>query len=124
MLHEQLSEWQMPDCVESKIEEAERASIVFVHGLTGDRERTWTHQSSSCFWPEELLPPDLPDARIFTYGYDADVAHFFSPVSQSRIGNYAQTLLGSLAHVRERTETVSYLGSRAKVRQKANAIPL
>ena len=90
-----------------RVDEAERVSIVFVHGLTGNRERTWTHPSTSCFWPSELLPSDLPDARIFTYGYDADVAHFFSAASQSRIGDHAQTLLSSLGHVRERTETVS-----------------
>ncbi|KAK5735516.1 hypothetical protein LTR17_008049 [Elasticomyces elasticus] len=82
--------------------------VVFVHGLTGDRERTWTDPSSSCFWPQELLPSDLPNARIFTYGYDADVAHFFSAASQSRIKDHANTLLGSLAHVRERSETVGW----------------
>lgn len=26
-----------------------------------------------CFWPRDLLPLDLPEARILTYGYDADV---------------------------------------------------
>jgi hypothetical protein len=25
------------------------------------------------FWPEEYLVPDLPQARIWTYGYNADV---------------------------------------------------
>lgn len=82
-------------------------SIVFVHGLTGDREKTWTHQTTACFWPEALLPSDLPNARIFTYGYDADVAHFFSQASQSRIGDHAKTLLSDLARIRERTETVN-----------------
>lgn len=83
----------------------ENFSIVFVHGLTGDREKTWTHRSTSCFWPEKLLPADVPDARIFTYGYDADVAHFFSPASRSRIGDHAKTLLSELARARERSET-------------------
>ena len=99
---------------ELKLDVAKRTSVVFVHGLTGDREKTWTHQSTSCLWPEELLPLDLPEARIFTYGYDADVAHFFSAASQSRIGNHAQTLLGSLAQVRERSGTACHHGqSRA-----------
>lgn len=25
------------------------------------------------FWPNDLLPADIPNAKIFTYGYDADV---------------------------------------------------
>ncbi|KAH7390731.1 hypothetical protein BKA66DRAFT_440019 [Pyrenochaeta sp. MPI-SDFR-AT-0127] len=25
------------------------------------------------YWPRDFLPSDIPDARIFTYGYDADV---------------------------------------------------
>ena len=25
------------------------------------------------YWPYELLPTDIPDARIWTYGYNADV---------------------------------------------------
>lgn len=53
-----------------------------------------------------LLPSDLPDARITTHGYDADVAHFFAKASRSRIGDHANTLLGDLARMRERTETV------------------
>ncbi|KFY63111.1 hypothetical protein V496_04185 [Pseudogymnoascus sp. VKM F-4515 (FW-2607)] len=28
---------------------------------------------SDIFWPEEYLVPDLPQARVWTYGYDADV---------------------------------------------------
>lgn len=31
--------------------------------------------SPSCtvYWPEEYLAPDIPRARVWTYGYDADV---------------------------------------------------
>lgn len=25
------------------------------------------------FWPQDLLPSDIPNAKIYTYGYDADV---------------------------------------------------
>lgn len=53
-----------------------------------------------------LLPRDLPNARILTYGYDADIVHFWSMASQSRIGNHAQTLVNALAPMRERTGTV------------------
>ena len=29
--------------------------------------------SRSIFWPEKLLPKDIPNAKIFTYGYNAGV---------------------------------------------------
>ncbi|OQE35114.1 hypothetical protein PENCOP_c014G06499, partial [Penicillium coprophilum] len=46
--------------------------IVAVHGLGGHRIRTWTHKSQ-CYWLGDLLPVDIPDARIMTFGYDANV---------------------------------------------------
>ncbi|KAK4119854.1 hypothetical protein N657DRAFT_247289 [Parathielavia appendiculata] len=47
--------------------------IVFVHGLTGDREKTWTACYASEPWPKTLLPSELPTARVLTFGYDACV---------------------------------------------------
>ncbi|CAG8937568.1 unnamed protein product [Penicillium salamii] len=46
--------------------------IVLVHGLTGNRERTWIH-SNGTFWPQDLLANDFPRARIMTYGYDVNI---------------------------------------------------
>lgn len=55
------------------------ADVVFVHGLTGDRRSTWTDKYSNVFWPKDLLgKDDLPAMRILSYGYDADVAHFWA----------------------------------------------
>ena len=82
-------------------------SIVFVHGLTGNRENTWT--CNSTLWPETLLPQEIPEARILAFGYDADVVNFWLPAGQNRIGNHAQNLAQSLANLRDRTETVSYV---------------
>jgi len=42
-------------------------------GKTGDKSQTSTPIPSDTFWPEEYLVPDLPQARIWTYGYNADV---------------------------------------------------
>ena len=43
--------------------------IVFIHGLNGDPFKTWTN-NEDCFWPEWLLT-DLPEADLWTVGYDA-----------------------------------------------------
>lgn len=48
------------------------SSIVAVHGLGGHPFRTWTHKNQCC-WPRDLLSVDIPDARIMTFGYDANV---------------------------------------------------
>ncbi|KAH6845226.1 P-loop containing nucleoside triphosphate hydrolase [Chaetomium sp. MPI-CAGE-AT-0009] len=55
------------DCPDAAVD------ICFVHGLTGDRESTWTARGHSAPWPKTLLPPKLSKSRILTYGYDAYV---------------------------------------------------
>ncbi|TGO16296.1 hypothetical protein BPAE_0505g00010 [Botrytis paeoniae] len=46
--------------------------IIFIHGLTGNREKTWTGKYG-IFWPKDLLSKDIPDARIWSWGYDANI---------------------------------------------------
>lgn len=99
----------MPTCVIKQISRTiltVYSSIVFVHGLTGNREQTWTTVGASRAWPESLLPPALPTARVLTFGYDASVADYRSVVSTNRIGNHAWNLLTSLAAHRETDNTV------------------
>ncbi|KAI8950933.1 hypothetical protein F4801DRAFT_601739 [Xylaria longipes] len=79
--------------------------IVFIHGLTGHRERTWTAKSASEPWPKMLLASKLPTARILTFGYDAYVSDWRHVVSQNQISNHAYNLLASLANYRENNGT-------------------
>ncbi|KAI0420903.1 Alpha/Beta hydrolase protein [Xylaria grammica] len=75
-------------------------SIIFLHGLTGHRERTWTAAGEDKPWPESLLPSDLPTARIITYGYDADVVHLTRPAGQNTVREHATSLINDLTSLR------------------------
>ncbi|KAG9518626.1 hypothetical protein KCU93_g8357, partial [Aureobasidium melanogenum] len=77
--------------------------IVFVHGLRGHRINTWS--SNNTCWPRDLLPEDIKDARILTFGYDAQVAGFFSKASQASIFAHAEKLLDNLKNCRRNFET-------------------
>ena len=81
-------------------------SIIFIHGLTGDREKTWTAKGAAAPWPQTLLPLKVPNARILTFGYDAYIADWRGMVSQNRIGNHAMNLLAMIAAFRDDNDTV------------------
>lgn len=74
--------------------------IVFVHGITGHREHTWSSNKHSRPWPETLLPSKIPEARIFSVGYDAAVLSWQSKISSNRIGDHSKNLLAALANHR------------------------
>ena len=41
---------------------------------TADNDnRTNKDRSAKLFWPDEYLTQDIPEARVWTYGYNADV---------------------------------------------------
>lgn len=73
--------------------------VVFVHGLNGDPQNTWTAEKSKTFWPSQLLSPILEEehARILVYGYDADVTSFTDGASKDKIHNHAEHLVAVLA---------------------------
>ncbi|KAJ5216200.1 uncharacterized protein N7498_002607 [Penicillium cinerascens] len=63
--------------------------IVFVHGLTGDRDATWTARDATEPWPKKPPPVHTSD----------------SPLSQSLIANHAWNLLTSLSSYRDNDGT-------------------
>jgi hypothetical protein len=81
-------------------------SIVFVHGITGDHESTWTRTENHVFWPKDLLPKEIANARIMTFGYDADIVKAFSITSSNTLRNHGQALMHDLAVIRKRTKSV------------------
>ncbi|KAK5215447.1 hypothetical protein LTR72_011508 [Exophiala xenobiotica] len=78
--------------------------ICFVHGLTGDRDTTWTVKGQSEPWPQRLLAPQVPSASILTWGYDAYVVRT-SVASSNRLIDHASNLLNDLTTDRARHDT-------------------
>ena len=77
------------DCPDATID------ICFIHGLTGDRDSTWTAHGQSIPWPKTLLPPKLEKSRIFTYGYDAYIVGK-ATAGSGRLIDHATNLLHDL----------------------------
>jgi hypothetical protein len=74
------------------------SSVVAVHGLNGDPKNTWTNPKTNAFWLKDFLPQDVPNARIMTFGYNANVV--FGNTTADII-DHAKGLLSSLIDKRE-----------------------
>lgn len=86
--------------------------ICFLHGLTGDRDQTWTAKGQPEPWPAKLIPEalqdlatkrgalSLPKFRVLTYGYDAYVVKM-EVSSQNGLRDHAQHFLKEIVTDRE-----------------------
>ncbi|KAF2679033.1 hypothetical protein K458DRAFT_375424 [Lentithecium fluviatile CBS 122367] len=70
--------------------------IWFVHGLTGDRESTWTH-SNGTFTPD-LMQTQFPTARIITYGYDANIVGLWKNASGDGLRGHGKALAYAISN--------------------------
>ncbi|KAF2813521.1 uncharacterized protein BDZ99DRAFT_412343 [Mytilinidion resinicola] len=77
--------------------------IVAIHGLNGHCEKTWT-TSDGVNWLRDLLPHDLPNVRVLSWGYDANT-HSRSRVSCQYLFDHARTLVSDLCLERQVTQT-------------------
>jgi pimeloyl-ACP methyl ester carboxylesterase len=82
-------------------------SIVLCHGLTGNRDQTFTH-SNGKFWPKDFLHKDFPDATIVTFGYDADVVRLRTMASSDRVRDHGKSLVQSLKALRSGPDSTSF----------------
>jgi hypothetical protein len=72
-------------------------NIIFVHGLGGSARETWTHYPSKTFWPTLLYEDDrFANARISTFGYDANFKNIFATTNALGITDFAGQLLDAL----------------------------
>jgi hypothetical protein len=76
-----------------------------VHGLNGHREKSWTDKSG-ILWLRDLLPLQLPNARVLTFGYDADTLKLTPGVSQLGLSDHAASLVAELLRVRADPEVI------------------
>ena len=51
----------------------------------------------------------IPDVKIFSYGYDADIDGFLSGAGQNTINQHAQSLLSDLSDLRSSHAEVSFI---------------
>jgi len=89
--------------------------IIAIHGIGGDLYKTWTHESGA-LWLSDFLPKNVKGARVFSFGYDAEVA---LTKSQATLDDFARSLLNKLRvervgevccfHYRTASRSISYL---------------
>jgi hypothetical protein len=79
-------------------------SIVAVHGLDGKREKSWTAKNN-VNWLQHLLPSDIPQARIFSWGYEART-HSTSSIKSQTIYDHARNLVSDLSRERGLTDVL------------------
>jgi len=82
--------------------------VIFIHGITGNAYNTWRHASSGTHWPSELLPKDIPNARIMAWGYDASVISIWGHAGGNRLADHSKNLIGDVVRLREDTHTVGH----------------
>ena len=74
-----------------------RIKQLFSRKQKNESSKTPTIEGKEIYWPQDLLPEDCANARIFTWGYDSKVSHFFSgPANQSNVSAHARDLLYAL----------------------------
>ena len=73
------------------------ANIIFVHGLGGSARGTWTYEPGAKFWPSWLHHvKGLQNARVMTFGYDADWHRIWNPKNLLDVSDFATQLLDHL----------------------------
>ncbi|KAF8518679.1 hypothetical protein BU17DRAFT_66307 [Hysterangium stoloniferum] len=79
--------------------------IVAVHGLDGDREKSWTADNGNC-WLRDFLLDHVPQARILTYGYDA-YTRYRNKLSEQFLHDVGGDLVEKLAMFRAASRTTA-----------------
>lgn len=81
-------------------------SIISVHGLDGHRETSWT-AANGVNWLHDLLPCDIPDTRVLSWGYSLPTAeNIHETLSQQKV---SEQLVRDLWEIRSSTNARTQL---------------
>ena len=78
-------------------------SIVAIHGFGGHPEGSFT-ASNDIHWIRDLLGNDIPEARIFVWGYDSTILKLRETAARETFRKISNNLLEDLAIVRPLTQ--------------------
>ena len=78
-----------------------QVDVVAVHGLNGHHEKSWT-ASNGVNWLVDQLPTDLPNMRVYTWGYNASTEGN-DPDGAPSLQRISEELVSKLWEAREST---------------------
>lgn len=77
---------------------------------TEDQAEASASQAPNVFWPEEFLASDIPQAQVWTYGYNADViGDFFQANNKNSISQHGRDLSVRLERVFEDDRPIAFV---------------
>lgn len=74
-------------------------SVLAVHGIGADPDRTWTTGGVNWLKDEYMLPAALPNSRILRFGYESQ--WLGKDAIQQRLSSVAEQLLRGLMETRK-----------------------
>src|SRR5690348_15322347 len=70
---------------------SKQSSSALISSTTSFADNGTSEESSrKLFWPKEYLTQDIPEARIWTYGYNADAVGGFQANNKNSISQHGQ----------------------------------
>ena len=96
----------------SAVERPQNSASQSPQPSTGENDRRTSpnnEEGDTVYWPQALLSTVIPDVKIFSYGYDADIDGFLSSAGQNTIHQHAESLLSDLSDLRSSHTEVSFI---------------
>ncbi|KAF2121628.1 hypothetical protein BDV96DRAFT_641014 [Lophiotrema nucula] len=85
------------------------SDLIAIHGLSGHPLGSWTHKQTGVMWLKDLLPDDLPNTRIMTFGYEAKFRNFTGHQDLMNIATEFLCALEKLRGSREESDRPIFL---------------